>query len=52
MVANLRSSLMAKNSAFRMEAEAGNLQAVAVECTGIKIAAPTDGGAGRRESSV
>ena len=52
VVANLRPSLMAKSSAVRMEAEAGSLQAVAVERTGIYIAAPTKGGAGRREPLV
>ena len=52
VVANLRPSLMAKSSADRIEAEAGSLQAVAVECIGTYIAAPTEGGVGRREPSV
>ena len=52
VMANLRPSLMPKSSAVRMEAEAGSLQAVAVERTGIYIAAPTEGDAGRREPSV
>ena len=42
---NLRPSLMAKSSAGRMEA-------VAVERTGIYIAAPTEGDAGRQKLSV
>ena len=49
VVANLRPSLMAKSSAVRMKAEAGTLQAVAVECCGEYIAAPTKGGAGSRK---
>ena len=50
--ANLRPSLMAKSSAVRMDAVGGNFQAVAVDVLGIYIAAPTDGGWGRREPSV
>ena len=52
VVANLRPSLTAKSFAVRMEAEASILQSVAVECTGIYIAVPMEGGAGRREPSV
>ena len=40
--ANLRPSQMGNSPAIRMEA---------VECAGIKIAAPMDKGAGRREPS-
>ena len=43
---------MAKSSAVRMEAVAGNLQAVAADLDGMNIAAPTDGGSGRRDPSV
>ena len=52
VVANLRPSLMAKSSAVRMEAETGSLQAVVVEHTGMYVAAPTMGGAGRREPCI
>ena len=45
-------SLMANNSAVRMEAVAGNLQAVARDVEGVNTAAPTEGGSGRREPSV
>ena len=51
-VAKLRASRTANNSAVRMEAVAGNLQAVVCERDGTWMAAPTDGGSGSREPSV
>ena len=51
VVANLRPSLIAKNSAIRMKAVASSLQAVVMKWTGIKIA-ETNGETGSQEPSV
>ena len=50
--AKVRPSLTAKSSAVKIEAVAGSLQAVASDLEGTKIAAPTEGGEGKREPSV